>query len=392
MPNSTPAVEPDESTSLETSAELVQVVPGPSAALVAAVRRAEEYGRQTRAERTEKAYASDWRRFEAWATDTDAPTLPAHPAVVAAHLSWLADEGYSASSIERALAGVAHYHKVAGYDFERGAPVIARALDGIRRRIGTRRVKKAPLGLRALADICARDIGSRSRALLTVGWFCMLRSDNLVAIRREHVRFVRFEGEELVDDEGRPEGLIVHLPGSKTDQRKEGRDIAVHAQTDRSVCPVAALSAYLREHAFKPEELIFPLSRSTVSRLVKRLVADPSHGHKTLREIAQCTSCSNVAHRFASHSLRRGSATKYAQDGVAERDIMRHGGWKTERVLRGYIEHATLFQNNPTKVEAAPVAAPRAAPPPTAVAVASKPRVRPRRRRRARRSRARSRR
>jgi hypothetical protein len=47
--------------------------------------------------------------------------------------------------------------------------------------------------------------------------------------------------------------------------------------------------------------------------------------------------------------LRRGAATTFAQKGAADRDLMRQGGWVNEKVARGYIEHATPFENNPTK-------------------------------------------
>lgn len=344
---------------VEARAELVKA---PSAALTAALKQADEYRRHTKAKATEGAYESDWRRFRAWATAAGVPALPATPEIISAHLSWLAEEGYSVASMERFLSAGSHFHRAAGLDFPRNAHVVAETLKGIRRRIGVKRTKKAPLGLKALAEACAsvlreteagpepeRLLGLRNRALLTVGWFCMLRSANLVAIRREHVRLVRFDADEWIDDEEAPAGLIVHLPESKTDQLKEGRDVAVHAQGDEIVCPVRALAAYLRAVPIGPEELIFPVSERTVSRLIKRLAANPAHGHKSLREISQCESCATIARRFASHSLRRGAATTQAERGVPEREIMRQGGWKNERVMRGYIEHATLFQNNPTK-------------------------------------------
>jgi hypothetical protein len=28
---------------------------------------------------------------------------------------------------------------------------------------------------------------------------------------------------------------------------------------------------------------------------------------------------------------------------------MKHGGWKSERVARGYVQRVTPFENNPTK-------------------------------------------
>lgn len=382
------------------SSELVKTT---SPALAAAIQRARERRLHTKAKTTETAYESDWKRFQSWAATCGALTLPAAPEVICAYLDWLADKDYSVATIERFLSAGGHYHR--GVDFPRNAYIVAEQLKQIRRRVGVKRTKKAPLGLKALADACERlrlEVEGlpeadrlqslRHRAMLTVGWFCMLRSANLVAIRREHVRLVRFEGDEWIDDEDSPRGLVLHLPGSKTDQLKEGRDVAVHAQEDATVCPVRTLSDHLRAGKFGPEDLIFPVSKRTVSRLIKRLVANPAHGHGSLREIADCESCSAASRRFASHSLRRGAATAQAQKGVSEREIMRQGGWKNERVARGYVEHATLFQNNPTKDLASkeapsspasppPSPSPPAPPPPTPVKQTTSV-VRPRRRRR----------
>lgn len=321
----------------------------PSSALAADVRRVQEYLGRTKAESTLKAYEDDWERFRAWAATRGASPLPASPETVSAHLGWLAGEGYSVSIITRFLSSAGHFHRMARLDFPRNAHIVSETLKSIRRQVGVKQTKKAPLGLEALTATCARlrreadgaPVETRTarlswRAMLTVGWFCMLRSANLVAIRREHVHFV-------------PEGLELHLPGSKTDQLKEGRDVAVHTQADKAVCPVAALTEYFDVCSFEPEDLIFPVSERTVTRLVKKLVANPEHGHKSLREIDQCEACAEVVRQFGSHSLRRGSATTLAEKGVPEREIMRQGGWKNERVMRGYIEHATLFQNNPTK-------------------------------------------
>lgn len=348
---------------VETEAEVVSdLAQRPSAALAEDMKRAKEYLRHTKADSTLLAYESAWKRFQEWATSRGVTALPATPEVVCLHLGWLAAEGYGASIIAGFLSAAGHYHQEAHFDFPRNAQLVTKTLRGIHQQIGKKHVKKAPLELGALTEVCRRlqdgaeglsgverALRLRQRAMVTVGWFCMLRSANLVAIRRGHVRFVRFEGDVPIDDDGSSEGFVLHLPKSKTDQLQEGRNVAVHAQSNPIVCPVRALFEYLRENRFTSEDLIFPVSERTVTRLVKRLVANPAHGHRSLREIDQCEACAESVRRFGSHSLRRGMATSLARKGISEREIMRHGGWKNERVMRGYIEDATLFEDNPTK-------------------------------------------
>lgn len=338
-----------------------EIVPAPSQSLVAAAQVAEGYRKHVKSRSTRRGYEVDWRRFLQWGATHGAPTLPAPPEVICMHLAWLADEGYSVATIRHFLSAGSHYHHAEGVDFPRNAFIVHETLRGIRKRIGAKVVKAAPLGLKALSDACERlrreatGAGERAElialrycAMLTVGWFCMLRSANLVAIQREHIRLVRVEDEDWNDSYENPNGLIVHLPSSKTDQLREGRDVATHAQTEEKICPVRALREYLLVAQLAPSDLVFPVNGRTVSRLIKRLASNESHGHKSLREIGLCDSCSAASRRFASHSLRRGAATTYAKEGMSERDIMRQGGWVNERVARGYMDHATLFQNNPT--------------------------------------------
>jgi integrase len=53
--------------------------------------------------------------------------------------------------------------------------------------------------------------------------------------------------------------------------------------------------------------------------------------------------------RYGGHSLRSGFMTTAAEKGRPLEAIMRQTGHKTESVARGYIQHATVFVNNPGK-------------------------------------------
>ena len=65
---------------------------------------------------TRAAYAGDWADFATWAAQRGATALPAHPGLVAAYLSALAEAGLKASTIGRRAAAIAHSHKLAGYE------------------------------------------------------------------------------------------------------------------------------------------------------------------------------------------------------------------------------------------------------------------------------------
>ena len=47
--------------------------------------------------------------------------------------------------------------------------------------------------------------------------------------------------------------------------------------------------------------------------------------------------------------MRAGFMTAGAAKGLQLHDLMRQSGHKSERIARGYIRHANMFTNNPTK-------------------------------------------
>ena len=49
---------------------------------------------------------------------------------------------------------------------------------------------------------------------------------------------------------------------------------------------------------------------------------------------------------FSGHSLRRGFVTEAARNGASERAIAKQTGHHSIVVLRGYIEDATVFEDN----------------------------------------------
>ncbi len=72
------------------------------------VERANVYAADARASSTRRAYLTDFRAFEAWCARQCLTPLPATPGTVSVYLSTLADAGKRASTIERALTGIAH--------------------------------------------------------------------------------------------------------------------------------------------------------------------------------------------------------------------------------------------------------------------------------------------
>jgi len=301
-------------------------------ALEPLVERARAYAAEAVSPNTRAAYEADWRTFEAWCASAGISALPPTPAAVATYLAHLADAGRKVSTIERALAGIAFAHRAAGFPWTSSDPAIRLVRSGIRRRLGTAPEKKAPVlgdDLRALVGTLGADLqGLRDRAILTLGWFCAARRSEIVALQVGDVEFTR-------------EGMIVTFARSKTDQEGRGLSKGVPFAGHPDVCPVRVLRAWLDAAKIESGPVFRAVTRTgrlsdgalddrAVARLVKRAVArvglDPS--------------------RVAGHSLRSGFITTAAKRGKSTGAIMRQSGHRSEAVMRGYIQLATLFDDN----------------------------------------------
>jgi site-specific recombinase XerD len=309
--------------------ELVLATPQPLEQLV---ERAKAYTVDARSTATRRAYLSDFNAFEAWCSRQGLPSAPTTPAAVAVYLAALADAGRKASTIERALAGIAWAQRARGFEWQKAHPAISTVMTGIRRKHGTAPTQKAPVvdqELALLVGTLGDDLrGLRDRALLTMGWFGAFRRSELVALTVADVNRER-------------EGLVVAVRRSKGDQEGRGAEKGIPYASSPALCPVRALEAWL-EAATITEGPIF--------RAVDRhgRIAGEGLSDRTVARIVQ-----GAAERagldpkaFAGHSLRAGFATTAARKGKSLDAIMRQTLHKSEEVARGYIRHAKLFDDN----------------------------------------------
>jgi integrase len=196
------------------------------------------YAQASRAASTQRAYASDWRRFSAWCLVRGIETLPADPRAVAVFLAAEAAAGTAPPTIGRRLAAIGFFHRRAGLQppqAREGAAAIAEVLAGIRRSRGIAPVKKHAADADVLRDILRTIPGDdlrsvRDRALLAFGMAGAFRRSELVALTLEDLERV-------------PEGLRIKIRRGKTDQEGVGATIAI--PEGRRLRPKALLEAWL---------------------------------------------------------------------------------------------------------------------------------------------------
>jgi site-specific recombinase XerD len=300
-------------------------------ALRDAILAAKELAENDKAQSTRLAYRSDFDDFAAWCSEMGQESLPAYPGAVAAYLATLVNRRLKASTIRRRLAAIRHFHVAAGHDAPTDSAALGAVHRGIRRKIGTRSFPKAPLVAKQLAACIKKTpdtlAGARDRALLLLGFSAALRRSELVGLNVE-------------DIEHAPEGVIVHIRKSKTDQEGAGQQVAV--PTGSKLQPVAALRAWIKQLGRDTGPLFVSIKKGgklTEDRLSDKSVADIIKKHASAAKLDPDS--------FSGHSLRSGIITSALQTGAdvfAAADLARHKKLETTRVydrrLKAFDNHA----------------------------------------------------
>jgi len=302
-----------------------QIESSENGALAMACQRAQPYVAAARAEGTRRLYARAFARWAQWCGLMHAEPLPAAPETIGAYLGELAAEGKSVTTIKGALAAVLYVHREQGHRIAGQAPPITTVMAGITRR-ASRPIRRAPaLEIESLRSIIAGigggDVRSlRDRALLLLGFFGALRRSELVALDVKGRSYV----------EMRPEGLILHLTGTKASAATQ--TLCIPRRTD-DLCAARALEQYLTSARIAQGALFRAVSRG--GRLLERRLDATSVRHILKQRAGD--------RRVSPHSLRAGFITSAAKASVPEHVIQRTSRHKSVETLRSYIRGADTF-------------------------------------------------
>ncbi|HEV2344346.1 MAG TPA: tyrosine-type recombinase/integrase [Actinocrinis sp.] len=292
---------------------------------------------------TQRAYARQLGRFNDWCIINNRTSLPATGETLAEYVAALCDAGYSASTIEQAVATIRTAHRVAGHKAQpetESSRLVLRSHRKDQAAEGKRTRKSPPVtldALRRMIDATSADslIGVRDRVLLVLGFALMGRRSELAALN-------------IADVTETEDGLEVRVKWSKTDQEAVGETVAIprgsHAETD----PVRVLNAYLR--ALKDHGVTNgPLLRS-VTRWGRPGDSLSEDGiNRAVRAAALRANLPN-ADAYTAHSLRSGGATASYRAGAPVSVIAAHGRWAegSPTVLR-YIRAVDKWTDNPLR-------------------------------------------
>ena len=128
------------------------------------------------------------------------------------------------------------------------------------------------------------------------------------------------------------QGILLHLPKSKTDQYRQGSIIPLSPSGD-STCPVNALQTLFQKH---PEPSTAPLFSRALGPFNKRWLTDNINISLLHAGYDPTT--------YSGHSFRRGAANSAVEAGISRDDIKKMGRWKSDAVDRYLTQSSTNAQ------------------------------------------------
>ena len=296
----------------------------------------------SRAESTGNKYQAAFIRWRNFASSKAFVVLPANPGQFIMYLEEVMKSTGSKHSVEEACNAATWIHGIAGLQSPVEDGTVRAVMEGARRLLAKRVVKKEPVSVEHLQQIVANtdmsnlgDVRTATLCLLCFSAFLRyaemadLRCSDVV-ITEEHMKLV--------------------IRKSKTDQYRQGNEVLV-ARTGNSTCPVKMMEVYLRlaEADLRSDEMLFrPI---VATKRGARLRSSGKMSYTRTRELV-LGALSDIGldkSQFGVHSLRAGGATAAASAGIPDRAFKKHGRWKSERAKDGYVKDTESYRLSVTR-------------------------------------------
>ena len=312
------------------------VLPDDMAEKVADLRKA------SKAENTQRAYQSDWRRWVAWCNAQGFESLPAHADTVSAYL---ADQASSCkvATLARHLATISKAHQVAGVANPCRETKVRDTMSGLRKTYGVKQAEAPGLladSLRITLSHIPDDLsGKRDRALLVVGFLAGLRRSEIAGLTWGDI-----------DTESEHDGVVLTLAKSKTDQDMHGRSIGLHKQAEGGLCPFVTLSAW-RNALGEIDAMHIEHDAPVFVQVTRWGTVKPGHmtGNTIALVIQKRAMKAGLTVQYQGHSLRKGFVQSAHKAGVSIDAVMATTGHKSVKMVMRYQSQVPVMSQSASK-------------------------------------------
>ena len=289
----------------------------------------------SKAESTINSYESDWNDFCDWCQYHKQSSFPASAETVVNYINDLADYAKN-STIRRRISAISENYNAAGSVVKNPCKewIVKETLVGLSRRKGIAQKGKTAIYWEELEQMVASmnpdnltDI--RDKAILLLGFMGAFRRSELSNLQIEDLSFY-------------PQGMIVTIEQSKTDQMGEGQKVGIPYLKDTNMCAILAVKKWLQEIKHTSGPLFRRILKS--GKLGNTAISDKSINLIVKKYVGRIGLQTDL---YGAHSLRHGFATYAALHGIEERIIMKQTRHKSVEMVRHYINEANLFVNKP---------------------------------------------
>ncbi|GAQ87894.1 hypothetical protein KFL_003850140, partial [Klebsormidium nitens] len=288
---------------------------------------------QSRAEGTVSTYSGHWKRFKTFCQARGVPFLPASPLTVALYFTFLLRSAKTPSPILSCSGAIFFHHSIAGLPSPTQHPMVAMARQIARRTLTKGKNQKTEPLLAShifqlfdtwLLSPGADLVSAMKLAAISLCYAGFFRFSDLMTVQWQEIRFESSHME-------------CFLEKSKTDQFREGRWVLI-SRVGGERCIVQLVERLIHFGGYAsvgPGGLIRNIVSTPVGQRVCSSVPCYSTVNAWFKEAAQLLGLD--PDQYATHSGRRGGATRAANVDVPDRLFKEHGGWRSERAKDGYV-------------------------------------------------------
>jgi integrase len=293
---------------------------------------------------TRKAYQRGWEDFLSFCDSHGLEAAPATERAVALYLSDRAED-LATSTLSQRMAAIQHAHDERGLESPTRSKAVQNVMRGIRRETDRTPEQAPPLlteHIKNMVDALPGDgsppnkteaeaawlRGNRDKALLLTGFAGAFRRSELAALRIEHI-------------DNRPDGLLVTVPQSKTDQEGEGQLVAIRRIEESEYCPAKALREWVSVASIEEGAVFRGVPRSG---LISR---DAITGRTVGNAVKRAAEAAGLpqAEDYTGHSLRAGHITQASMEGAPDAAIQAQSRHESDRAFREYVRPQKLLEN-----------------------------------------------
>ena len=170
--------------------------------------------------------------------------------------------------------------------------------------------------------------GKRDRALILMGFAGAFRRSEVAGLRKGHI-------------DSRPDGLLVTVPESKTDQEGEGQLVAIRRIEDSDYCPVKALRKWVSVASIDDGPIFRGVPRS--GYISRKAITGRTVGN-AVKRAAEAAGLPQ-AEGYTGHSLRAGHVTQASMEGAPDAAIQAQSRHESDRAFREYVRPQNLLEN-----------------------------------------------